>query len=165
MIRNPVSIINNELMQSRISNRSRSASRARRVSLGAAEGRATQQTSYLVVIFLVCGWQLDFLFKNVANLFKLLCLAPIIEGAGHMDIVGGVRPMKCGNQHLAQPQDVQAAGGRNAAVGRSLKASLSSRTYHLKTKLPISSECWTCLHSVKKVGIVLVEVKDLFRGG
>lgn len=47
----------------------------------------------LVVYFLGAVGQLDALLELVANLLHLLALAPVVKGAGHVDLVAGMRPV------------------------------------------------------------------------
>jgi hypothetical protein len=62
--------------------------------LGLCLSRHEMHRTYLVVDLLRSVEQSDGLFENVPALLQLLALGPVVKGAGHVDIGGGVFPME-----------------------------------------------------------------------
>lgn len=61
----------------------------------------TRNRTYLVIYLLGGIGQLDGLLKYVADLLHLLALGPIVESAGDIHLLGGVRPKCVEGQMLA----------------------------------------------------------------
>lgn len=55
---------------------------------------------YLIVQFLIGGWQRDCLLPDIAVAVESNRLAPVVERAGDKDLIGSIRPVQSRRQQL-----------------------------------------------------------------